>query len=191
MSVVVGAAGNVGIGTTNPTSKLDIGVAYGDDVVGLNIYQNDTLNNPDAISITQNGSGNALQLISNSPTAVMFNAYTNQVRTSGVLFNLNDANSGSSSSVFNITANGSGTALNIDGTGTGYSALFNNGNVGIGTSGPTAKLDINSDIIRLRTAKTPATAGASGNAGDVCWDASYIYVCVATNTWKRSTIATW
>ena len=63
--------------------------------------------------------------------------------------------------------------------------------VGIGLSSPSAKLDINSDILRLRTAKTPASAGASGNAGDICWDSSYIYVCVAANTWKRAAIASW
>lgn len=66
-----------------------------------------------------------------------------------------------------------------------------NDRVGIFTGSPTAKLDVNSDIIRLRTAKTPASASASGNQGDVCWDSNYIYVCTATNTWKRAAIATW
>lgn len=47
------------------------------------------------------------------------------------------------------------------------------------------------DTIRLATTKTPASAGATGTTGDVCWDASYIYVCTATNTWKRAAIATW
>ena len=52
-------------------------------------------------------------------------------------------------------------------------------------------LDIVSDVIRLRTAKTPASATAAGNAGDICWDSDAIYVCVATNTWKKIAIATW
>jgi hypothetical protein len=72
--------------------------------------------------------------------------------------------------------------------------IDSSGNVGIAlasTDSLTAKLDINSDVIRLRTAKTPATSGAAGNAGDICWDASNIYVCVATNTWKKIGIATW
>lgn len=69
--------------------------------------------------------------------------------------------------------------------------IINTGKVGINTAGPTAKLDINSDIMRLRAAKTPASAGDTGNQGDICWDASYIYVCVATNTWKRAALATW
>ena len=39
--------------------------------------------------------------------------------------------------------------------------------------------------------KTPATAAAAGAVGDIAWDASYIYVCTAANTWKRAAIATW
>lgn len=38
---------------------------------------------------------------------------------------------------------------------------------------------------------TPASAGATGTAGQVCWDANYVYVCVSANTWKRAAIATW
>lgn len=38
---------------------------------------------------------------------------------------------------------------------------------------------------------TPASAGATGTAGTITWDSSYIYICVATDTWKRVAIATW
>lgn len=37
----------------------------------------------------------------------------------------------------------------------------------------------------------PATAGATGTAGDIRYDADYIYICTAANTWKRVAIATW
>lgn len=43
---------------------------------------------------------------------------------------------------------------------------------------------------RIATA-TPASSAAAGTAGQVAWDASYIYICVATNTWKRVAITTW
>lgn len=65
------------------------------------------------------------------------------------------------------------------------------GNVGIGTTTPTNLLDINSDTMRLRTARTPASASATGTTGEICWDSNYIYVCIATNTWKRVAISTW
>jgi hypothetical protein len=38
---------------------------------------------------------------------------------------------------------------------------------------------------------TPASASAAGTVGTMSWDASYIYICTATNTWKRVAIATW
>lgn len=47
------------------------------------------------------------------------------------------------------------------------------------------------NTINVPNTRTPASAGAPGTAGDICWDASYIYVCVATDTWKRAGIATW
>jgi hypothetical protein len=52
-------------------------------------------------------------------------------------------------------------------------------------------LDLDGDTIRLQTSKTPATGGAAGNTGDICWDTSYIYVCVAPSTWKRAALTTW
>lgn len=52
------------------------------------------------------------------------------------------------------------------------------------------KLTING-LLNQSVSKTPASAIAAGTAGDICWDASYIYVCVATDTWKRVGIATW
>jgi hypothetical protein len=45
-------------------------------------------------------------------------------------------------------------------------------------------------ILNIATS-TPASASAAGVAGTIAWDANYIYVCTATNTWKRVAIATW
>jgi hypothetical protein len=40
-------------------------------------------------------------------------------------------------------------------------------------------------------ANAPASASATGTTGSIVADADYIYVCTATNTWKRVAIATW
>jgi hypothetical protein len=91
------------------------------------------------------------------------------------------------------TARNSGAAPNlIFGTeSTERMRLDSSGNLGIGTSSPTALLDVNADKMRLRTAKTPSSATDTGNAGDICWDSSYLYICTATNTWRRIAHATW
>jgi hypothetical protein len=41
------------------------------------------------------------------------------------------------------------------------------------------------------TTKTPASATATGTVGTITYDNDYIYICIATNTWKRVGIATW
>ncbi len=37
----------------------------------------------------------------------------------------------------------------------------------------------------------PAAATSTGTAGQIARDANYLYVCVAANTWRRSTLASW
>lgn len=60
--------------------------------------------------------------------------------------------------------------------------------------------DLTFDIVndRLSTGKIRATESAppssatdTGVTGDIQWDANFIYVCVATNSWKRAAIAAW
>lgn len=36
----------------------------------------------------------------------------------------------------------------------------------------------------------PATAASAGTPGMIAYDATHLYVCVATNTWVRVTLAT-
>jgi hypothetical protein len=73
--------------------------------------------------------------------------------------------------------------------------LQNGGNVGIGTTSPAISsgvgLHLSGSTLRLGTARTPASSTATGNQGEVCWDSSYLYVCIATNTWRRIALTTW
>lgn len=43
----------------------------------------------------------------------------------------------------------------------------------------------------LESSSTPASAAATGVTGQVAWDANYLYICIATNTWRRVAHATW
>jgi len=71
--------------------------------------------------------------------------------------------------------------------------IDSSGRLLVGTSSDSggALLQVNDDRIRIGTAKTPASATATGTTGEIAWDANYIYVCTATNTWKRVAISTW
>lgn len=51
---------------------------------------------------------------------------------------------------------------------------------------------VNAGKFKLSALNTaPASATATGTTGEIRIDANYIYVCVATNTWKRAALATW
>ena len=51
-------------------------------------------------------------------------------------------------------------------------------------------LTIATGALVITTGGAPASAGATGVPGQIAWDSGFIYVCVATNTWKRVAIAT-
>jgi len=44
---------------------------------------------------------------------------------------------------------------------------------------------------QLASSTVPLNASAAGTAGEIAFDASYIYICVASNTWKRAALTTW
>lgn len=64
-------------------------------------------------------------------------------------------------------------------------------NVGFRTRTPESPLDVNADRIRIRIDKTPKAATDTGLKGEICWDDNFIYICTATNTWKRTAIEMW
>ena len=54
----------------------------------------------------------------------------------------------------------------------------------------------NKDLGKLAFVETalvpvPPLATSTGTQGQLAQDGSYLYVCTATNTWKRVAIATW
>jgi hypothetical protein len=52
----------------------------------------------------------------------------------------------------------------------------------------------NSANVRATSIKgttAPSTANTTGVAGEIRYDSSYVYICVATNTWKRASLSTW
>ena len=171
--------GKVGIGTIAPSSELTINGSQ------------------PAITLRESDADRAEIGINDSDNLVITNQSTNKY----IVFKTNDAgtvregfriggvtpevvvNEGSDSLIdFRVESNNNTHMLFVDG---------GNEKVGIGTSLPTEALDVNGNSIRLRQSLTPSSASSVGAAGQIAWDDNYIYVCVATNTWKRTAIGTW
>jgi hypothetical protein len=60
-----------------------------------------------------------------------------------------------------------------------------------GGAGIAGDLHVGGQINGLGAVQSGTPASATGTTGQIRWDADYIYVCTATNTWKRVAISTW
>jgi len=170
---------NVGIGTGTPTAAL-------------------TLNATDpTIRFEENGTFKATIGVNSSDNILIENKTVNKhivlkvndqgvmregIRLTGTVPEVVVNESSESLVDFRVESNNNTHMLFIDG---------GNDKVGIYTNQPTEVLDINANSIRLRNSLTPSSAGALGATGQICWDANYLYICIATDTWTRIPHDTW
>jgi hypothetical protein len=169
----IDSAGKVGVGTTSPASLLtsypgNVSTLGAKASTGLLVENNGNVGNVSQIGLGYTFSGTY------HPVAIA------AITTSG---------SGSTRADLVFATRD----LTTDVAPTERARIDSSGRLLVGTSSDSggALLQINGNRIRIATAKTPASASDTGTTGEVCWDANYIYVCTATNTWKRTAIATW
>ena len=166
MIYVDGANNKVGIGTKDPAYRLHVD---GNVSVNQYIYHND----------------DADTYINFTDDRIRFNAGGINLfgmEKKGSAPHQVTVNNGGNNVDFVASDNSSNTILRTDAS---------TSRVGINTDTPEAALDINSDTIRLRNSNTPSSATDFGFPGEIRWDANYIYVCVATDTWKRVALSSW
>jgi hypothetical protein len=84
-----------------------------------------------------------------------------------------------------VTESGETATVNIGTSGASGSTTNINIGGGVGTCTTTVDADL------VIPGETPASATAAGTQGQIAWDVNYIYICTATNTWKRVAIGTW
>jgi hypothetical protein len=145
--------GNVGIGTANPSQKLEVA-------------GNTLINN--------SGDGK-LYLGSTSD-------YIGNIGSDIYMY----------SSGQNIFYAGGSEQLRIKTNG---NVLIPNGSVGIGTTSPGQKLEVDGQVLsdgyRLAAMQTaPATRNSTGTLGEIVIDGNHIYVCYATDSWSRVALET-
>ena len=61
----------------------------------------------------------------------------------------------------------------------------------VNVSGSVNATSVHASGVDLGWVAPPASATATGTAGQKAYDATYLYVCVAANTWRRVALAAW
>jgi hypothetical protein len=87
-----------------------------------------------------------------------------------------------------------GTTSN-DGTGDDLRTAFikvNDNFQYMGNTGFSAgNIAVNGSITLNSSAAPTGNSSAVGTVGQIVWDSGNIYVCIATNTWKRATLSSY
>ena len=101
--------------------------------------------------------------------------------------------------IANVRLGSSGVLTFADGTTQTTAGTYSN--VQVSTYLPTYRGNI-ADVITsgnlivfgntfINNSYVPALANSTGIAGQIVWNANHLYICIATNTWKRANISTW
>lgn len=162
----IDSSGKVGIGTSSPGTELDV--------------------QGEIRSKAYSGEGGQLTLTDASNT----NVFYMDVDSTGIQRIFTSANN---KDIQIGQLIGTGCNIRFYTENTERLRIASSGSLLVGTSLDSggALLQVEGNRIRVATAKTPSSASDTGTTGEICWDASYIYVCTATNTWKRAALSTW
>lgn len=152
-------------------------------------------------NVTGNLTGNVTGNLTGNVTGDVAGALVGDVTSTGSSsFSSIDVNGGTiDSTAIGGTSASTATFTDVTSTGTltASSVDINGGdidgtNIGATTpdSGTFTTLITTGNKLSIQTSQTPASSSASGSTGDIAWDSSYLYVCVATNSWKRIALST-
>jgi hypothetical protein len=214
------SAGNVGIGTNNPTTPLHVradtpSIRLEDVTSSDNHYLTGnngelriqstgfmTMRPGNAVSTTFSANGN----VGIGTTAPAYKLdVAGSARVDGVLRVGTTAQNGE---IKIIDSNGKTFSLNSGNVGNNKFAIEESGtsarylvidgvtsNVGIGTTSPSQKLEVDGQVLsdgyRLAAMQTaPAARNSAGTLGEIVIDGNHIYVCYATDSWSRVALDT-
>lgn len=199
----------------NSSSNIAIGNRAMDNTAGGNTNQvslNTVVGNSSGINIDDGADGNTLigassngSSLSNNGsqtskycTTIGYDGGSYGAQTNGVI------RIGCGDAVIDTTITNSGIGQVIIGNSSTGGAASTWGNVSPSIRPAADNLtDLGTDTYRYKDVyydgvlqsgtlnSAPASATATGTTGEIRFTADYIYVCVATNTWKRTAISTW
>jgi hypothetical protein len=161
----------------NDTSSI------GQQITGKLVFVTPNLSSPQGrdgvvIRVANDPAANYIQLYKRGNNAV----FTNNVQGGQIIFNTKGLTD--STAVTTVSVSRSFVGINTS-TATTGALLDVNGSTHIAGS-----LTVNGGLVSTNR-HTPLSAIDTGTKGQITWDDEYVYVCIDTNTWKRSSLSTW
>lgn len=155
----------------------------------------------DAITLNNNDEGIALRIVQSlvaSDDAVGISIEGGGLASRGIIIDypgFNDAvaigNSGDGNGIL-LTNSAAGQGIVSNGLTSSTGFVFIGQDNYSNTFTVTKEGDVKSKSFSISALNTaPASATATGITGEIRIDESYIYICTATNTWKRTALTTW
>lgn len=153
-----------------------------DDPLGSPISKKITVDN--LLGATSVLNVNAISITASGTTALGANTFTLTSNTQSTFTKGLSINSGGTASDTVIASDNQANMFYVNAT---------TDKIGLMTNTPTETLDVNSDAVRLRTARTPASSNNTAvgwGVGTIAWDASYLYIATSSSVIKRVALST-
>ena len=191
-------SGGGGIGGSITDNQVAVGSSTTDEIEGSSDFtynaSTDTLTVGEKID--SSGTSPLLLAAGSSLISVLDGGVANHINISPASGRLNAQSSllslGTGLTNSTISSNGAyDLTLNTnDGTNSGAITITDgvDGNIALTPNGAGAVVFRSP---RVSSFDTPASASAAGVTGSLAFDENYIYVCTATDTWKRVALSTW
>ena len=192
--MTISNAGDVGIGTTSPSEKLEIvgGNIKGDGIIQIESTTDNNIIGKLVVDYWSSGrpvlgsvggSGIAIK----EDLSLRFNSglYGDTTSSNGLTIGTNRVDTPIIFKTSPVTSYVHAEHMRITGAG----------NVGIGTTAPSEKLEVDGQVLsdgyRLAAMQTaPAARNSTGTLGEIVIDGNHIYVCYATDSWSRVALET-
>ena len=179
---------------SNNTSNLTLidggGMTLGNPTVASFLFNNATTSWQSNLSITP-ASNNFVNLGTSSD--IWANVYAGNI--SGVITTSNQPNITSVGNLASLIVSNTISTGTVSASGNISAGNFISSDIFVGNvwtqyanvTGNISAANVTTGTLFLTNQSTKA-ANAVGIAGQIAWDSNYIYICVATNTWKRSAL---
>ncbi len=190
--------GGGGIGGSITDNQVAVGATTANEIEGSSDFTYNASTDTLTVGEKIDSSGTSPLLLSagSSLISVLDGGVANHINISPASGRLNAQSSllslGTGLTNSTISSNGAyDLTLNTnDGTNSGAITITDgvDGNIALTPNGAGAVVFRSP---RVSSFDTPASASAAGVTGSLAFDENYIYVCTATDTWKRVALSTW